>query len=174
MTAKVGFSPKRLNPDEIFRHKQISGSVVGFPGTETISNQELLELDVDILIPAALESAITSENAEYIRARVVAELANSPTSHDADEVPFKNGIHVIPDILCNGGGVIVSYFEMVQNLQMQQWKEDVVNKLLYRKMTQAYKGVQKLSRDFKVDMRQAAYNLLTRRLIEAIEVRGWA
>jgi glutamate dehydrogenase (NAD(P)+) len=163
-----------LNPDEIYRHKQISGSVIGFPGTETISNQELLELDVDILIPAALESAITSENAEYIRARIVAELANGPTSHKADEVLFKNGIHVIPDILCNGGGVIVSYFEMVQNLQMQQWKEDIVNELLHRKMAQAFKGVQKFSDDFKVDMRQAAYILSTRSLIEAIKIRGWA
>ncbi|MDD1751575.1 MAG: Glu/Leu/Phe/Val dehydrogenase, partial [Methanotrichaceae archaeon] len=163
-----------LNPNEIYRHKQISGSVIGFPGTETISNQELLELDVDILIPAALESAITSENAKYIRARIVAELANGPTSHQADEVLFKNGIHVIPDILCNGGGVIVSYFEMVQNLQMQQWKEDVVNELLHKKMAQAYKGVQRLSEDLKVDMRQAAYILSTRSLIEAIRIRGLA
>ena len=131
-------------------------------------------MDVDILIPAALESAITSENAKYIRARIVAELANGPTSHQADEVLFKNGIHVIPDILCNGGGVIVSYFEMVQNLQMQQWKEDVVNELLHKKMAQAYKGVQRLSEDLKVDMRQAAYILSTRSLIEAIKIRGLA
>jgi len=103
------------------KHKSKNGSVVGFPGTKTISNEDLLELDVDILIPAALEGAITDNNAGRIKAKVVAEFANGPTTPEADDIFGKEGRHVLPDILCNAGGVIVSYFEMVQNFDMWQW-----------------------------------------------------
>ncbi|MCJ7445442.1 MAG: Glu/Leu/Phe/Val dehydrogenase [Methanotrichaceae archaeon] len=166
-------SQKGLIAEDLNRKKQINGSLKGFPETTSISNQELLELNVDILIPAALEGVITSENAESIRARIVAEMANGPISQEADDILFSNGIHVIPDILCNGGGVIVSYFEMVQNLILQQWSEREVISLLNRKILSSYADVQNLSNASKVDMRQAAYMLSTKRLLAAIKMKGW-
>ena len=166
-------SENGLTPADLYEYKQINGLLAGFPGTDNISNQELLELDVSILIPAAIEGVITSKNAESIKAKIIAEMANGPTSPGADEILFDKGIHIIPDILCNGGGVIVSHFEMIQNLMMQQWSEGDVIGLLNKKMRNAYRSVQDQSKNFGVNMRQAAYVLSTKRLIEAIKVRGW-
>jgi glutamate dehydrogenase (NAD(P)+) len=162
-----------LDPEAVRKHKSKNGSVVGFPGTKTISNEDLLELDVDILIPAALEGAITDNNAGRIKAKVVAEFANGPTTPEADDIFGKEGRHVLPDILCNAGGVIVSYFEMVQNFDMWQWDESDVRKLLDKRMVKAYGTVMSASREYKVTMRQAAYIVAFKRLVETMKARGW-
>ena len=167
------FSKAGLEPEVVLKHKQESGSVVGYSGARDISNEELLQLEVDILIPAALEGAITVENAPGIRARMVAELANGPTTPQADEVLIKKGIHLIPDILCNGGGVIVSHLEMMQNFDHGQWEESDVNRLLDKKMVSAYDAVLKTAREHKINMRQAAYAVAVRRVVEAMRLRGW-
>lgn len=167
------FSIEGLDPDVVSKHKAKNGSVIGLPGTKTISNDELLELDVDILIPAALEGAITGNNASRIKAKVVAEFANGPTTTEADLVFSENGKHLVPDILCNAGGVIVSYFEMVQNFDMWQWDETDVQKLLDKKMVRAYESVLRTSKEYKVTMRQAAYIVAFKRLVKAMKMRGW-
>jgi len=135
------FNEQGLDPEAVKEHKDKTGSVVGLPGAKPISNEELLELAVDILVPAALENVITENNAANIKAKIVAELANGPTTPEADDILYKNGIHVIPDFLCNAGGVTVSYFEMVQNFYMYYWDESEVHERLDKKMTAAYKSV---------------------------------
>lgn len=162
-----------LNPVEVKKHKEETGSVVKFPETEEISNEEILELEVDILIPAALEEVITIENAKKVKAKIVVELANGPTTPEADEILYKNGIHVIPDFLCNAGGVTVSYFEMVQNFYMYYWDEEEVYKLLDKKMTSAYHSVLNVSKEYKIHMRKAAYVVAVRRVVEVMKLRGW-
>jgi glutamate dehydrogenase (NAD(P)+) len=166
-------SDEGLDPDAVSKHKAKNGSVVGLSGTKTISNDELLELDVDILIPAALEGAITGNNAGRIKAKVVAEFANGPTTPEADLVFSEKGKLIVPDILCNSGGVIVSYFEMVQNFDMWQWDETDVQKLLDKKMVKAYESVLSTSKEYKVTMRQAAYIVAFKRLVKAMKARGW-
>lgn len=155
------------------QHKEKTKSVVGLPGTTPISNEDLLELNVDILIPAALENIININNADKIKAKIVAELANGPTTPDADEVLFKKGIHVIPDFLCNAGGVTVSYFEMVQNFYMYYWSEDMVHTRLDSKMTAAYRSVYAASQKYKIDMRTAAYVVSIERVVVTMKDRGW-
>ncbi len=162
-----------LDVEAVYRHKLQTDSVIGLSGTKNISNRELLELDVDVLIPAALEGVITAENAGRIKAKIVAEMANGPTTPEADEVLSAKGVHIIPDILCNGGGVIVSYIEMVQNFDMWSWEEEDVRRLLEKKMVQACASVQNASKESGVNMRQAAYVVAVRRLVEAMRVRGW-
>jgi glutamate dehydrogenase (NAD(P)+) len=162
-----------LDAKAVYGHKLQAGSVMGFSGTRSISNQELLELPVDVLIPAALENVITANNASRVKAKIVAEMANGPTTPEADDVLLANGIHIIPDILCNCGGAIVSYFEMVQNFDMWFWEEEKVNRLLEKKMAQGYASVLKVSRENGVNMRQAAYVVAVRRLVEAMRARGW-
>ncbi len=164
---------KGLDPESVNKHKAKDGSVIGFPKAKTISNEELLELDVEILIPAALEGAITGDNAKNVRAKMVAEMANGPTTIDADDVLYKKDVHIVPDILCNGGGVIVSYFEMAQNFDMWSWDEADVNRLLDKRMVQAYDLMLKTAKEYKVDMRQAAYIVAVRRLVEVMKARGW-
>ncbi|MFW6118803.1 MAG: Glu/Leu/Phe/Val family dehydrogenase [Planctomycetota bacterium] len=162
-----------LDPDAVAAHKTETGSVVNFPGSQTISNGDLLELDVDILIPAALENVITAENAEKIQASIVGELANGPTTPEADEVLYENGVHVLPDFLCNAGGVTVSYFEMVQNFYMYYWDEEQVHERLDDKMTTAYRSVLGTSQQLDINMREAAYVVAVRRVAEAMQLRGW-
>jgi glutamate dehydrogenase (NAD(P)+) len=154
-------------------HKMETGSVVGLAGTEPISNEDLLELDVDVLIPAALEHVITDENAHKIKAKIVAELANGPTTPEADEILYENGVHLIPDFLCNGGGVTVSYFEMVQNFYMYRWSEERVHNRLDAKMTNAYHAVLEASKEYNINMRTAAYVVAINRVVEAMADRGW-
>jgi glutamate dehydrogenase (NAD(P)+) len=153
--------------------KNQTGSVCNLPGMETISNEELIELDVDVLIPAAIENIITDKNAAKIKAKIIAELANGPTTPEADDILYQNGVHVIPDFLCNAGGVTVSYFEMVQNFYMYTWEETVVYERLDRKMTAAYHSVLNTSREHKINMRQAAYVRAVERVVEAMKLRGW-
>jgi glutamate dehydrogenase (NAD(P)+) len=162
-----------LDADEVARHKAETGSVVGFPGAEPVSNEEVLELDVDILIPAALEGVIREENAGAVRARIVAELANGPTTPEADDILHRSGIHVLPDFLCNAGGVTVSYFEMVQNFDMYYWRLEDVHERLDQKMTAAYHTVLETSKRYSVNMRKAAYVVAVQRVAEAMRLRGW-
>ena len=153
--------------------KESTGSVCNMPNMDKISNEDILEMDVDILIPAAIENVITEKNAPKIKAKIVAELANGPTTPEADEILYKKGIHIIPDFLCNAGGVTVSFFEMVQNFYMLDWEESEVYERLDKKMTAAYHSVLKTSKDYKINMRQAAYVLAVKRVVEAMKLRGW-
>ncbi|MGD2174548.1 MAG: glutamate dehydrogenase, partial [Candidatus Brocadiaceae bacterium] len=162
-----------LDPDEVAQHKAETGSVVGFPGSQPLSNEELLVLDADILIPAALENVITESNAGEVRASIVAELANGPTTPGADDILYRNGVHVLPDFLCNAGGVTVSYFEMVQNFSMYYWTEEEVHQRLDAKLTSAYHAVLGTSKQHGVNMREAAYVVAVRRVAEAMKLRGW-
>ena len=164
---------KGLDPKAVSQHKQNTGSVKGFSASREISNEEILKLDVDILIPAALENVITHLNAGEIKAKIVAELANGPTTPEADDILYKNGVHVIPDFLCNAGGVTVSYFEMVQNSTMLYWDREQTNKMLDAKMTAAYKSVIETSQNRQINMRQAAYVVAVQRVVEAMKLRGW-
>jgi len=162
-----------LDTQKVATHKASTSTVCNFPGAKSISDAELLALDVDILIPAALEGVITADNASSVRAKIVAELANGPTTPDADAILYKNGVHLIPDFLCNAGGVTVSYFEMVQNFYMYYWEEAEVYKRLDQKMTTAYHSVLDTSKKYKVNMRQAAYVVAVERVVEAMKLRGW-
>jgi len=147
-------------------------TVVGFPGSENISNAELLELQVDVLLPAALENQITVDNADRVRARIVAEAANGPTTPDADEILHRNGVFLIPDILCNAGGVTVSYFEWVQDLNRDQWSEEVVNSKLTAIMVRSFGEVVAMAEREACDMRTAAYLLAVDRVATATALRG--
>jgi glutamate dehydrogenase (NAD(P)+) len=151
------YNPAGLDYREVQQYKDATGSVVGFPGAQTITNAEILEVDAEILIPAALENQITATNASRIRAKIVAEEANGPTIPEADEILFKRGVFVIPDFLCNAGGVTVSYFEWVQNQRGMPWELEDVHKRLDRKMTRAFNETLEASRRYRVDMRKGAY-----------------
>ena len=148
------------------------GTVVGFPGAQPVSNADLLELDCDILAPAALENQITGDNAARIRPRILAEGANGPTTPDADVILARNGVFVIPDILCNAGGVTVSYFEWVQDLNRDQWSEAIVNAKLSEIMVRSFGEVLAMSLRENVDMRLAAYLLAVDRVASATALRG--
>ena len=167
------FNKAGLDPYEVAQHKQATSSVVNFPDADPITNEELLELDVDILITAALENVITRDNAPRVKARVLAELANGPTTPDADDILYRKNVHVIPDFLCNAGGVTVSYFEMVQNSSMYYWTEQETHERLDKKMTAAYHEVLFTARKYKVNMRQGAYIAAVGRVVEAMKLRGW-
>lgn len=167
------YNPEGLDYHEVLSHKHASGSVRNFPGSTFISNEALLELDVDVLFPSALESVITSTNAANIKARIVAELANGPTTPEADNILFNNGVYVIPDFLCNAGGVTVSYFEMVQNTYSFYWEEEEIHKLLDKKMTAAFLKVHESACKYRVHNRLAAYIVAIERVVEAMKLRGW-
>jgi glutamate dehydrogenase (NAD(P)+) len=154
------------------KHKEKTGSVVGFPESQSISNERILETDCTILIPAALENQITKKNASRITAKLVAEAANGPTTPEADEILYKNKTLVIPDVLANGGGVTVSYFEWLQNLRREYWTEDQVNSMLDRKMTRAFSDVYETYEKYQVNMRMASIALAVGRVAEAIKIRG--
>jgi glutamate dehydrogenase (NAD(P)+) len=168
------YNPNGLHYDGVSEHKASTGSVVGFPGGEPISNADILEADAEILIPAALENQITLENAPKIKARIVAEAANGPTTPEADAVLHERGVFVIPDFLCNAGGVTVSYFEWVQNQRGMPWELEDVHRRLDRKMTRAFGEVLASSRQHNVDMRTGAYCVAVARVAEATRARGWA
>ena len=167
------YNPDGINAEEIVKYKLETGKVEGFPGTRPISNQDLLELDVDILFPSALENCITEKNAGNIKAKVIAELANGPTTPEADVVLHKKDTYLIPDFLCNAGGVTVSYFEMVQNSYNFYWELSEVHQRLDEKMTQAFQAVHKMREQHKVHNRLAAYLVAVRRVAEAMHLRGW-
>ncbi len=168
------YNPKGLPARDVIAHKEKTGSVQGFPGAKAITNAELLELPVVVLIPAALENQITAANAARIKAKIVAELANGPTTPEADEILFKNKVYVIPDFLCNAGGVTVSYFEQVQNAYMYYWTAEEVHQRLDQKMTAAFHAVHNMAQQHKVHNRLGAYLVSVQRVAEAVRLRGWA
>ena len=146
--------------------------LAGFPGTELLDNQRLLSLEVDVLLPAAMEGQLTADNASEVRARIIVEGANGPTTPEADEILSRRGVLVIPDILANAGGVVVSYFEWVQDRYGYFWKEDEVNSRLEEKMVAAFDAVWSTRDRFDVNARTAAYILAVDRIIEARSLRG--
>jgi len=165
--------PSGIEPEVAGRVKAETSSVVNIPQGNKISNEELLELDVDILVAAALENVITAENAGNIKAKIIIELANGPTTPEADEILYRNRVHVIPDFLANAGGVTVSYFEMVQNIMRYCWSFDEVYQKLDQRMTMAYHSVLDASKKYEINMRQAAYTVAVARVVEAMRTRGW-
>jgi glutamate dehydrogenase (NAD(P)+) len=167
------FNSNGLNPKDLVTYKLRSGSVVGFPGSTPIPAQDVLELDVDVLYPAALENAINQQNADRIKARVICELANGPTTPEADLVLYKKRVHVIPDILASAGGVTVSYFEMVQDSSSYFWEESDVHQRLDAKISKAYHTVQKAALEKGVHPRMAAMVVGVARVAEACKLRGW-
>ena len=166
------FNGDGLDLQLVTRHKQETGSVIGTPRTRAVSNEELFELDCEILIPAALEGVITDRNAPRIKARIIAEAANGPTSPEADDILRERGVVVIPDILCNAGGVTVSYFEWVQDREEFFWSLDEINARLRRIMVRAYDDVQRTAIEHDIDLRLAAYMLAVSRVAEATMTRG--
>ncbi len=184
------YNPDGLDYEAVMSHKKDTGSVRDFPGAKNITNEEVLELDVVVLIPAALEKVgladrashrptelenqITEKNAANIKAKIVAEFANGPTTPEADKILYANGVYVIPDFLCNAGGVTVSYFEQVQNAYDFYWKLDEVYEKLDEKMTTAFHAVHDMSQLHKVDNRLGAYLVAVDRVAEAVRLRGWA
>ena len=162
-----------LNLEQLTLHLKETGSVVGFPGTTALTNQELLETKCDILVPCALENQITAANAPAINCRIVTEGANGPTTPEADTLLKQRGILVIPDILANAGGVTVSYFEWVQNLSNFYWTEKEVNERLEALMVRAFAEVWDMYQKHDVDMRMAAYMVSINRIAEAAKAKGW-
>ena len=166
------FNSRGIDPLKAMRYKERSGTVVGMPGTSRISNDELLSMKCDILIPAALENVITLNNADQIKAKIVAEAANGPTTPHADEVLARKGVMLLPDILANAGGVTVSYFEWVQDLQSFFWSEAEVNAKLESVMRRAFAEVHESARKHRTHMRTGAYCLAVGRVADATLVRG--
>jgi glutamate dehydrogenase (NAD(P)+) len=166
------YNPKGIDPAAALRHKDKKGSVAGFKGSKPITNEELLELDCEILVPAALENQITLYNADRIKARIVAEAANGPVTPGADRILFANGVFDIPDILANAGGVTVSYFEWVQDQYGFFWTDKEVNKYLEKIMVKAFKEVHTQAKKYKTHMRTGAYCLAIERVADATRVRG--
>jgi glutamate dehydrogenase (NAD(P)+) len=166
------YNPDGMNPHAVEAHRIRTGSVVGFPGARPITNAELLELKVDLLVPAALEHQITEKNADRIQAKIVGEGANGPTVPTADRILFEKGIMVLPDVLANAGGVTVSYFEWAQNVQSYYWPLSEVNARLEQVMVRSYREVARVAQERKVHQRTAAYVLAIQRVVEAMRVRG--
>jgi len=162
------FSEKGLDPEAVEKYKKEKGSLKGFPGAKQVTNAKLLELKCDVLIPAALENQITKKNAKKIKAKVILELANGPTSTDADDILFKKKIPVIPDVLANSGGVVVSTFEWEQNLKKEHWSEKDVLDRLRTLLNRESKNVWDKSKKLKTDLRRAAFSLALERLDKAL------
>ncbi|MFW9987954.1 MAG: Glu/Leu/Phe/Val dehydrogenase [Candidatus Odinarchaeota archaeon] len=167
------FNINGIDAQAAAEHKSQTRSVIGLMGTNQISNEELLEIECDVLIPAALESVITKKNANNVNCKIVAELANGPTTPDADKILHEKEIEVIPDFLCNAGGVTVSYFEMVQGYYSYFWTEKEVFEALDRVMTTAYRSTIEEANKFNTHNRMGAYIISLERVIEAMKLRGW-
>jgi glutamate dehydrogenase/leucine dehydrogenase len=171
--SRGGIHCKRgLNPYKVYEHKKKNGSVVTYKGCENVTNEELLELECDILIPAALENQITETNAGNIKAKIVAEGANGPTTTEADRILYEKGVFSVPDILANAGGVTVSYYEWVQNLNREHWSLEEVNRKLENKMVNSFSDVYEITKKEKSNMRTAALMLGIGRVGEAIKTLG--
>jgi glutamate dehydrogenase (NAD(P)+) len=166
------YSPRGIDPNKATRYKQEHSTLAGIPDTDVVSNEELLELECDILVPAALESVITRHNADRIKTKIIAEAANGPTTPEADRILFEKGVLVLPDILANAGGVTVSYFEWAQNIQGYYWAEDEVNQKLERVMKRAFQDVYETASNSNVDTRTGAYMLAISRVAEVTKLRG--
>jgi len=161
-----------LDVAAVVEHKRRTGSVVGFPGTKPLSNAELLQAPVDVLVPAALENQITASNAGQVEASLILEAANGPTTPEADDILHRRGVTVVPDIVANAGGVIVSYFEWVQDLQSFFWEENEINDRLKRIITAAFNSSWEASQRLGVTLRLGAYSVAVQRVAEATVARG--
>ncbi len=161
-----------MDADKLIAHKEKTGSVIGYPGSQPISGKELLQMDVDILAPSALENTILPDIAKGIKAKIIAECANGPTTPEADKILHKNNVFVIPDILANSGGVIVSYLEWVQNLERISWTEAEVNGMLEKKITSAFYDVHEAAQKYNVDNRTAAMIVAVARVADAVKTLG--
>lgn len=168
----IVYNDKGINIDEAENYKKEKGSLVGLEGTKEISIKEFFALDVEVLIPAALENQITKDNASDIKAKIVLELANGPTTPEADEIMFNNGIMLVPDVLANAGGVTVSYFEWLQNISNNYWSEDEVDAELRERMIPSFQTILAMSKEYKTDLRTAAFISALRRIEAATKVRG--
>jgi glutamate dehydrogenase (NAD(P)+) len=166
------YNPKGIDPNRALRYKQEHGYLAGFPESEEVTNQEILELPCDVLVPAALENQITRRNASRIQAKIVAEGANGPTTPEGDEILYDRGIFLIPDVLANAGGVTVSYFEWVQDLQNLFWDVTEINAKLEKIMVRAFHETLDACCEKKCNMRKGAYCLAVRRVSEASQTRG--
>ena len=162
-----------MDPADLIAYKKENGVLTDFPGSEPISNEDLLELDVDVLYPSALENVITSKNAEKVRAKIICELANGPTTPAADKILHERGIHVLPDFLANAGGVTVSYFEQVQNTYNYYWPIKLVHERLDEKMTRAFHAVRDMVVEERCHARLGAYLVSVKRVADAVRMRGW-
>ena len=167
------YNTNGFDTKELVTYKLKKGTVKGFPGSKEIGHDELLELDVNVLYPAALENSIHKDNADKIRAKIICELANGPTTPEADIILHKKGIHIIPDILASAGGVTVSYLEMVQDKYAFFWDEDTIHKLVDEKLTKAYYRVDEAIKEKKVHPRLGAMIVGVARVAEACKLRGW-
>ncbi|WP_456274985.1 Glu/Leu/Phe/Val family dehydrogenase [Bacillus sp. AK031] len=167
------YQPNGLDIVSLIDYVNENGTVKGFEGSEDISNEDLFAAECDILVPAALENQITEETAPTIKAKIVAEAANGPTTPQGNEIMEEKEIFVIPDILCNSGGVTVSYFEWVQNAMHYFWKEEEVNEKLKEKMENAFESVYRMKNEKDASMRESAYLVGVGRLTEAMKARGW-
>jgi glutamate dehydrogenase/leucine dehydrogenase len=166
------FNPKGLDIPKVVAYKKKTGSVLRFPGAKAIASEDILELECDVLVPAALENQITLANAHRVKAKIVAEAANGPTTPGADKILHDKGVLVIPDILANAGGVTVSYFEWVQDLQELFWDVDEVHRKMEKILGLAFNDVHNCMKDHKVDMRTGAYMVAIDRVAKATESRG--
>jgi len=166
------WSDKPLHVPDVLEHKQRTGSVAGFPGTRAITNAELLAAPVDVLVPAALENQVTAANAGRIQASLILEAANGPVTPGADEILAQRGITVVPDIVANAGGVTVSYFEWVQDLQSFFWEEKEINDRLQHIMTASFETAWEASQRLNVPLRLGAYTVAVQRVAEATTARG--
>jgi glutamate dehydrogenase (NAD(P)+) len=166
------YNSNGLDVNRVIAWKSEHGTVGGFPGAEAVTNEQLLEIPCDVLIPAALENQITAANADRIKAKIIAEAANGPTTPEADDILYRNGIFLIPDILCNAGGVTVSYFEWVQDLNRDHWSEKEVNEKLREIMVRSFHETLDIALREQVNMRLAAYLLAVDRVSAATALRG--
>lgn len=167
------YREKGIDVEKLMQHKERAGTVVGFADADLIRNEDLLELDCEFLIPAAIDRVITEDNAPRVKARVVVEAANHPLTPGADEILNDRGIPIIPDILANAGGVVVSYFEWVQNLYQRQWEEERVNEELKKIMTKAYQAVQETVDSKNITYREAAFLIGVKRVAHVAKLRGF-
>ena len=167
------YNPAGIKAADLIAYKEKNGTVVGYPGAQAVSNDDILGLDVCVLFPAALENMITEDNAGALKCQIICELANGPTTPEADKIIDAKGIHLIPDYLANAGGVTVSYFEQCQNAQNYYWELDEVQKRLDQKMTNAFKAVYAMSKEKNTSLREAAYLVAIKRVADAMKLRGW-
>jgi glutamate dehydrogenase (NAD(P)+) len=167
------YNPNGIVARDLVDFKQSTGALKGFSGADEISNKDLLELEVTVMFPSALENVITKENADNIRCKILCELANGPTTPNGDDILYHKGVIVLPDFLANAGGVTVSYFEQVQNTYNYYWELKEVHRRLDEKMTRAFRGVHDMYLREKINMRQAAYLVSVARVAEACRLRGW-
>jgi glutamate dehydrogenase/leucine dehydrogenase len=167
------YNPNGLDVPELVEHQAQAGAVAGFAASDSVSNTELLELDCDVLIPAAIESVVHKDNADRVKAKVVVEAANHPVTPDGDAILNDRGIHVLPDILVNAGGVVGSYFEWTQNLYQHKWDEDEVNAELSKIMTEAYREVWETVQREEITFREAALVIGVGRVAHAAKLRGF-